>query len=573
MTEIAIEDVSVNRDERKSWGKKLLVAAWIVEIIAAIIGLLVAWSMGIQTYQVYTENGVDLPTGKWFDILLAGLPFMMVASVELLKIPFSYLVYTNKNRRIKAIFGVVLVLVTFITFETLSIGFERQYANITTQVDIPRNKLAVTDKKINYIESELSKLKAFSSESISNEVNTRIEIAKSSRDEDIKNLEKEKISYISSGNSVYAGEIESIKSEIIRLEETRDKKIADLEKFYNDKASQDNENEKERLNTNTNRIKSLEEEKNTLRKMISAKEESLGALGAFFSNDIPKWEKKIDEIDKEIKDIRSEKSIVSGSSVQLRIESNVISKEYYKDIDIKRDRLNKLNLEIARNTQYKSEITAIDTRIRDRREKYSNEIADIDSYRKSENNKLQEKYTRIDKLDKELLPLKSEQLELENTILAAYQNTQIYRLARGFYGIERGVLITEKEIAFVAKLWFGSLAGIVASMGIFLAFGAFILRDPSVDTKARLKRNSPIKRSFRLMFRALRKRFKEPKIVTKKVEVAKEVIKEVPVDKVVMKEIPVEVVRKEVIHVPIYTNDPDLLKFGTTKVKDIMDDE
>ena len=40
-----------------------------------------------------------------------------------------------------------------------------------------------------------------------------------------------------------------------------------------------------------------------------------------------------------------------------------------------------------------------------------------------------------------------------------------------------------------------------------------------------------------------------------------------------IKEVPKEVIRKEVIHVPIYTNDPDLLKFGTTKVKDILDDD
>ena len=53
-----------------------------------------------------------------------------------------------------------------------------------------------------------------------------------------------------------------------------------------------------------------------------------------------------------------------------------------------------------------------------------------------------------------------------------------------------------------------------------------------------------------------------------------EIVKEiVEVDKVVYKEVPKEVVRKEVIHVPIYTNDPDLIKFGTTKVKDILDDK
>ena len=88
---------------------------------------------------------------------------------------------------------------------------------------------------------------------------------------------------------------------------------------------------------------------------------------------------------------------------------------------------------------------------------------------------------------------------------------------------------------------------------------------------------------------ARRRKYNEPKIVTKiqEVEVPKEVIKEVPVDKIVIQEVkvdvpvekivvqevPVEVVKKEVVHVPIYTNDPDLIKFGTTKAKDITGDK
>ena len=59
----------------------------------------------------------------------------------------------------------------------------------------------------------------------------------------------------------------------------------------------------------------------------------------------------------------------------------------------------------------------------------------------------------------------------------------------------------------------------------------------------------------------------------KEVPVEKIVKETVEVDKVVYTEVPKEVVRKEVIHIPIYTNDPDLIKFGTTKVKKILDDD
>jgi|TARA_B100002003_G_scaffold175324_1_gene163188 hypothetical protein len=58
-----------------------------------------------------------------------------------------------------------------------------------------------------------------------------------------------------------------------------------------------------------------------------------------------------------------------------------------------------------------------------------------------------------------------------------------------------------------------------------------------------------------------------PRVVIKNVEVEKivEVTKEVPVDKVAFKEVPVEVVKREVVHIPVYTNDPSLLgkKFET----------
>ena len=85
----------------------------------------------------------------------------------------------------------------------------------------------------------------------------------------------------------------------------------------------------------------------------------------------------------------------------------------------------------------------------------------------------------------------------------------------------------------------------------------------------------PVRRALISALEARKRKYNEPKIVEKikKVEVEKIVKEIVEVDKVVYKEVPKEVVRKEVIHVPIYTNDPDLLKFGTTKVKDILDDK
>jgi len=55
----------------------------------------------------------------------------------------------------------------------------------------------------------------------------------------------------------------------------------------------------------------------------------------------------------------------------------------------------------------------------------------------------------------------------------------------------------------------------------------------------------------------LRRTRRKPKEIYK-VEL-REIVKEVPVDKVVFKEVVKEVVRKELVHVPFYTNDQRLV--------------
>ena len=69
--------------EKISSGKKLLRFAWIIEIIAAFIGLIIAWSMGYETYLYYISDNGSFPAVHLFDLILAALPFVMVASVEL----------------------------------------------------------------------------------------------------------------------------------------------------------------------------------------------------------------------------------------------------------------------------------------------------------------------------------------------------------------------------------------------------------------------------------------------------------------------------------------------------------
>ena len=577
-SEVEQQEYKSTEVERIYWGKKLLVAAWVIEIIAALIGLMIAWSMGLQTYQVYTKGGIDFPTGKIFDLFLAALPFLMVASVELLKIPFSYLIYINRNKKVKRVFSVVLVLVTFITFETLLTGFERQYANITTEVDIPRNELAIVENTIKVKKDELEKLELFTIDSIHEKANARRDEAEKSKVEDFITLDNSKSDYLASGNSDLIQRKKSYQNDINRKIRKRDAEIDRLEKSNQILDEQDVSNRKSIVAENNKQIQSLQSEKRENKRRIDAKDADFGFLSGF-STDITEWKDRNKQIDSEISSLRrSNSSQISSSASDFNKESARIYNAYEKEIDSLYQKISSINKRMARNSQYKSEISNLEDRKQARGLKYSLEIEKIDKFIVDQEKRLSTKGVRIDALEAELSPLKDKALQLENKVLAAYSSTQIYRIARTVYGVERGQRITEKQLSLVATVWFGSLAGIVSTMGIFLAFGAFILKHPVAEFHEQEKhkrRNAPMRRAFRLMLRALRKRFKEPKIVTKikEVEVPKEVIKEVPVDKVVFRDVPVEVVKKQVIHVPIYTNDPDLIKFGTTKVKDIMDDE
>ncbi len=586
--------------EKKYWGKKLIIAAWIIEIIAALIGLTVAWSMGFQTYQIYTKGGVEFPVGKTFDLLLAAMPFIMVAGVELLKIPFAFVIYTNRksNYKVKVAFSIVLVLVTFITFETLSSGFERQYSNITAEVDIPRNKLAVIESTIRNNENEQNKLESFNIESINKEVAARRVTAETNRDKELAGLESSKADYHTSANPILKEQRKSLQQRIKIIESDRDSEISRLKGLSAEEEKENKLNQTFARDENNKQIRLLKAEKKENKERIDIKNKDMGYL-SIISTDITEWKKRNKDIDVEIKELRDDNaSKISISASGYKKDVSRIHHQAQVEIDDLRREIVEIDREIALSPQFKEEVALLNSRIRDSRDKFSLSLGDIALYVAREEERLREKNKRVGELSKSLTRLNATKINLENEIIKAYSSTQIYRIAITAYGVERGQMITEAQISFVAKIWFGSLALIVSTMGIFLAFGSFVLVHPSNTIYEEEKRNrnrnrrkGSIGRSFRLMLVALTKRLRNPKIITKikevevpievikkvkvevPVEVPVEVIKEIAVDKIRFKEIPIEIIKKEVVHIPIYTNDPNILKFGTTKVQDILKDD
>jgi hypothetical protein len=137
---------------------------------------------------------------------------------------------------------------------------------------------------------------------------------------------------------------------------------------------------------------------------------------------------------------------------------------------------------------------------------------------------------------------------------------QVYRLAVRFSSAESAADLAPTAVTWVAAIWFGSLAAVVSLTGILLAFASYVTGDiGKVRAPGRRTPAKGLLASVRRLFVSLRRRAVVPRVIYRDREVPVEVVREIPVEKVSIKEVAREIVVKEIVHVPMYTNDPDLL--------------
>ena len=167
-------------------------------------------------------------------------------------------------------------------------------------------------------------------------------------------------------------------------------------------------------------------------------------------------------------------------------------------------------------------------------------------------------------------------------------------VADWFTGNERakGQIITQGELDRAFWIWFGGLSIVLSIIGTLVAFAGLHLQDERAH-QMRNKSKGPnrVLRSlkatpmyFNKFLKAARKRLLKPVKVIEKVEIEVEKIiekiveKPIEVEKVIEKivekpiehekivfqkvEVPREIIRKEIVYVPLPTDDPELLKKG-----------
>jgi len=586
------ESSSDDKAEKKFWGKKLILAAWAFEIVAAFIGLMIAWAQGFETYIAYQEqnNGV-FPISKFFDIFIAALPFIMVAGVELLKIPFAYLVYINKNKAVRVVFSIVLIGVTFITFETLFTGFERQFNNTTAKVQILKNRATHVEIELVQKRNEIKYLKETNVNDIYKIYVSKREKAEKEYFSDV-SVFKKRLSYIMdpNPNNVLNLRLERLAQDINQLKSDRNEEINVFKKniIIQKNSIFITKKKKEEI------LESLIKKEKILQNKISMEKDRLGWFSGL-SQDIEGYQSRLIFTREEISGVNK---LMDEYTTHIHIIDDKLTKGVQKIRNRFREKIDPIIIKITKleddferkkSSAREELVNSINKDIKKREKKYLNDLLIIDTWKikQEENLKIKENFIRS--LEAHIVSLKETINDLSNRINEAVVNTQVYRIAQSYFGRERAVDVTKDEVTFIATIWFGSLAGIVSSVGIFLAMGGFILIHHKDDERNK-GGESIFSKSILLTLNALKNRIIKPKVIEKVIErevpieiikeipvdrvVIKEIVKEIPVDRVVIneivKEVPVEKIVYKYKEVPIikrvakvftrYTNNPDLLK-------------
>lgn len=605
--------------------KTLLTFAWIIEIFAVITGLSISLMVGIEAYQknlAFGELGIGV--AGFLNIFIACLPFVLVAVVELAKIPVVQAAYNVTNSLWRMGYTVLLIFLAFITFETAIQGFERNYRNQNFEIMEYRqqyNTLAITKNNIVYGASMLSTDR----KSIIDEFSKQEKVFKVKYDADNKRLTEQREKLTDKGVKT-----DSIQKSITRLDKELDSITSEytqatalLNQNKNNQVSRQGQllsEQQERINNEIiEKIQRLESQRTGYRAEksqldIDVKNELADA--SIFSRSgirgrhkelVTGIEIKIDGIESDLKAL----SITSLSGAQQQTVSNnikIFNETYNKNLASLKSEYETEKSSIQKEISARSDDLTVaassdEDYIKKQRQKIDADVANIQKTYNNNVEKLrvqkEKQIKNIEGNEKDLSVLRQQESDLlgemtlvKTNINRAAGDSTVYRLANMFSSAETYADIPQEKANMVATIWFGSLALIIAVTGVLLALAS--------EALLYQKSNEPHHKSLQLLKRFskllvdLRRRLRKPKIktvfqeievikeidvvheveVVKEVEVERiveiikevivekpvEVVREVPVDKVVFKEVPVEIIRKEIVHVPVYTSDPSLLK-------------
>ena len=583
-TDNAITDISNTKtvsSERESVGKLLYIFAWVIEVMAVLIGLAIAAGTlvtGFAEMESYLNEKIGI--GHYINLSIGVIPFLMVAVVEGCKIPFVGAFYKTTSRKWKYTFGIVLIFVGIITFESAMNGLERSFSVVMFSVNKPFEQLVINDKKIDNLTTQRDDLADLTIQKIDSEYDTNYNNV-FSRNNDQKTKIQEQINLLRA--SVSTETVKNLRAELDRAREDRKELYSERSRDLQ-QASDEFQTRKTRIETSQNdelrrlQVQLSKAEDNLRRKENNAASAIEDANFITRSSVKLEMEEKVAQQEGTVNNIRQKlNSIDIGEEFnKLSTEENQtktnIKERYRNEINITDKKIELLSQSIQNSvgtkekeiqsnvSSYQQKITALDREFQD-------QIENLQKKREDKYKLLKNNTTTIASFNKEITDLTNEKIALEQEINSKVGTNQIFRMAKTWTGEKNAADIDLKVVTTIAVIWYGSLSFMIAFMGIGLALASYVIRDPNIANKKQRTHSA-----WRKLLNSIRRYYvnhARPAPIIKKEVVEREIVE---VDKVVFKEVPVEVVRKEIVHVPFYTNDENLLNIKST-LSDVEDDE
>jgi hypothetical protein len=584
----------------KKYGGRLVAIAWTIEIIAASIGLFIGISSAISSIAYYQGlEGSDAMIGSTFtNTFIGAAPFIIIAAVELTKIPLALGFYRTKRLVWRLLFLVTLLLLVFVTFETMFNGLERNFSALESKIQEPRRQFQEQNSKLANINTALGEVNSRTVEQIDDdyllkinaateESRNRINELSDSRNQSIQKITDNKNSLLESYTSI---------SDSRGTQQKVDRIRADIKKEEDD-AIKLIQAENDRVNSQLEAVDIAIQkiEDNMTSELLNAGVFGKGSIRATAEE---KTNQRIEEKqnitkarEAEISKIEAKRdAFVSSKRLELVKAEEELTKAQGKDSGDIEKGTSAYDKQIDSEYEYWGGLIAEENSSLDRR------LKNLET-EKAELKSLQRKRAEsIPSLESERLTIRQEIVSLENQINAAARENNIYRITGRFYDHESAADIKVEELKVVTSIWFGSIAFIAAVVGAVLALAGFVLEDPE-SYKPVLHKKKPLRTALRgLLLRLrmfyrkrrtgvlrttlrallvdIRRWFRAPKIKYQKVKVPHEVIKEVPgPEKIVYTEVPKEVIKNEIVYVPLYSvEEGTVVKEKTLKPKKETDD-
>ena len=454
--------------------------AWTVEIIAALIGLTISIIVGVSAG--LSDQFEESLLGQGASVLVAGLPFLLVAVVELCKIPLTFAFIAVESTSWRLLFLFFVLFLCLITFETMFNGFERNFSNLNYAIDTYKNQIEDLDAEEELVQWRMDRVQTFTQEDLVQEIDQRqgeIDAVYAASVTSARNNAEKAVAGI---DYSFRDEIPQETEALMRCRDTYYEQWSVEREGIENRFSgllldniSDSRGEKERLLA----------ERNALQVEMA---DALAAANFLTRSTVEnKYRTLISEKDQRIADITEGylggDAIVQQSQMegQLKGQLAFTAAKYQGRIDD----MNKLiedqqALLMERDADVQSALVGAEQAAQSSINRFfavkkSNEQV-LEAYSEERQAELDVIMQSVYVLEDKVLALRNAKRKAATKINHLINQNQIYRLAMYAYGTDRPSDVDRGMIGIVAFIWFGSLALIASVTGVMLALAGFYLR-------------------------------------------------------------------------------------------------